>query len=256
MTKNIVILNPNSTESMTQEMARGAIETIASSSASSSSFRVTARTNMGAPAAIQGPLDAQAAIAGMLKMVEEYIDNMDSFVVDAFIIGCADDVGFNEIHALLNKRFAAEDTSKSEENGHVAVKKKKPALFGITQAASIAALSVLAPGSKFGIVTTVPEAVPVLQGNLQQYGTHSRCSGVLASGVPVLELEEKPQESLEQLCTTIAQAQDQGADAIILGCAGMSPLRAQMRQKFPSLVFIDGVQAATRMAVAMCGLDE
>jgi len=242
---NIVILNPNSTQSMTDDMAKVAAETVAAMTGhhnTANKICIKARTNVGAPAAIQGPVDAQAAIAGMLRMVEEYTsdDSMAQLPVDSIIIGCADDVGLHEIHELVEKRCGGSS------------KKKKPTILGITQAASIASLCLLAPNSKFAIVTTVPQAVPVLERNLQDYGTHTRCAGVWAANVPVLDLEQKPQESLARLFATIKQALDQGASAIILGCAGMSPLRSQMQKQFPSLLFLDGVQAATRIAVAMC----
>jgi allantoin racemase len=51
----------------------------------------------------------------------------------------------------------------------------------------------------------------------------------------------------------IARALDGGAEAIVLGCAGMADLAAKLTQKFDVPV-VDGVAAAVKQAETLAGL--
>ena len=71
----------------------------------------------------------------------------------------------------------------------------------------------------------------------------SRCS---TSKSPAQAREAK-------LDAEIALALDKGAEAIVLGCAGMADLAAKLSQKF-GVPVIDGVAAAVKQAEALVGL--
>jgi allantoin racemase len=77
---------------------------------------------------------------------------------------------------------------------------------------------------------------------------------VRACEVPVLALDDPASGARAKLSAEIerAKAQD-GADAIVLGCAGMAALAASLASEH-GLPVIDGVAAAVRLAEALVAL--
>jgi allantoin racemase len=72
--------------------------------------------------------------------------------------------------------------------------------------------------------------------------------------VPVLELEAGEPEALEKIETQIRAAiEHDKAEAIVLGCAGMTDLADNLTQKY-GLPVLDGVACAMAMCQAMAGL--
>ena len=68
-----------------------------------------------------------------------------------------------------------------------------------------------------------------------------------AADIPVLSLEEEGSEARLLIEDEIRRAADEdGAEAVVLGCAGMADLTRQLTAKF-GLPVIDGVAAAVKM---------
>src|SRR4051794_36896413 len=59
----------------------------------------------------------------------------------------------------------------------------------ITEAAALTACLL---GRRFGIVTTVPRAVPMIEDRLRLAGLDARCAGIRPSGVTIGQLERDP----------------------------------------------------------------
>jgi len=87
---------------------------------------------------------------------------------------------------------------------------------------------------------------------VRRYGFAERAS-VTACNVAVLDLEKPGSGAAEKLDAEIARALDKGAEAVVLGCAGMADLAATLSQKF-GIPVIDGVAAAVKQAEALVGL--
>jgi len=70
----------------------------------------------------------------------------------------------------------------------------------------------------------------------------------------VLELERNPGESLRILNDRIRDIADQYGEnvAIILGCAGMTNLYADLASQWDSLTIIDPVASGLRLSSALC----
>ena len=82
---------------------------------------------------------------------------------------------------------------------------------------------------RFAVVTTLARSVPVLENNLLRYGLDRRCARVRATDVPVLELDNPASNARARIGAEISRALDQdGAEAIVLGCAGMADLAASL----------------------------
>ncbi|MEM1346385.1 MAG: aspartate/glutamate racemase family protein [Pseudomonadota bacterium] len=207
----VLVLNPNATESMTASIAAAARE------AAASDVEIVARTNVDAPPAIQGPEDGAAAVPGVLAQIARAA--AEGF--DAAIIACFDDTGLEEARA----------------GAPIPV-------IGIGQAAYLAAMV----HGRFSVITTLQVSVPVIEDNIARYGFGGQCARVRASGLPVLSLESAPEAARERLsaCATTAARED-GARALVLGCAGMAAFGPAMRAA-SGLPTVDGVAAAVGLA--------
>ncbi|TGS95733.1 aspartate/glutamate racemase family protein, partial [Mesorhizobium sp. M8A.F.Ca.ET.213.01.1.1] len=87
----------------------------------------------------------------------------------------------------------------------------------------------------------------------RRYGMAARAR-VRAADIPVLALEDPSSGAIVKLRDEIARAIEQDrAEAIVLGCAGMADLAAELQRDF-RLPVIDGVGAAVKQAEALIAL--
>ena len=211
----ILLINPNTTASMTDKIAAAA------RSVSPPDVDIVARNPSEGPEAIQGREDGEAALPGLLTEVARGRD--DGF--DAIILACFDDTGLDQARALSGVPT-----------------------IGIGQAAFHAAMLI---GKSFSVVTTLSVSVPVICENLEAYGVATKCIRVRASEVPVLDLEQPGSDARRRIADEIEQSLTEDAPgAIVLGCAGMTDLAADLERQF-DIPVIDGVAAAVGFA---CGL--
>ncbi len=211
----ILVINPNTTSSMTRKIAEAA------RLVAPPDVEIVARNPNSGPEAIQGREDGEAALPGTLAEVEKGRDER----FDATILACFDDTGLDEARAISGM----------------------PTL-GIGQAAFHAAMLI---GKKFSVVTTLSVSVPVICKNLDSYGLAGSCIRVRASEVPVLDLERSDSDARRRVAAEIELAlhEDQPG-AIVLGCAGMTDLTTDLARRF-NIPVIDGVVAAVGFAVGL-----
>jgi len=211
--KRIAFINPNSTTEMTESCAASLQAVIGGG------YEVLAVTNDDGPAAIQGEADGKAAIPGLLAAVAAHAD------CDGIILGCFDDTGLAEARAMA----------------------RQP-LIGIGQASfHLATLQ----GGSFHILTTLAVSIPVIEANLARQNFSASCTAVLASGVPVLDLEHHPDASMEVISAHIAAIEEEGpGPTIILGCAGMTNIHTRLQARHDATL-IDPISAAARLIPAL-----
>ena len=87
----ILIINPNTTASMTEAIG------IAAAKAASTGTTILAVNPEDGPASIQGPEDGEAALPGLFVVFDRYMKGDDRF--DAVIVACFDDTGLTELRA-------------------------------------------------------------------------------------------------------------------------------------------------------------
>ena len=105
--------------------------------------------------------------------------------------------------------------------------------------------------AKFSVITTLSRSVPILEANLARYGLDRRCVRVRASDVPVLELEKGDPNTIERIRAEIRRSIDNdGIEAIVLGCAGMTDLMQCLSNEF-GLPVVDGVGCGVAFAEAL-----
>ncbi|MEO9824536.1 MAG: aspartate/glutamate racemase family protein [Paracoccaceae bacterium] len=209
----IVIINPNSTQSMTDAM-------VATAHRTAPEAEVVGWTSTDGPPAIQGEQDGDAAVPPLLELVKK----ADAANAKAVIIGCFDDTGLSAARALANCP-----------------------VIGIGQAAyHLASLY----GARFSVVTTLDVSVPVLSTNVSQYGLDRNLGRIRASGVPVLDLERDRANATERVRAEIkAAVKHDDINSVVLGCAGMVHIVEESDDI--SIKLIDGVHAAVRFATML-----
>ena len=122
-------------------------------------------------------------------------------------------------------------------------------VVGICEAALVTAGQI---AKRIAIVTTLPRSIVPLQELVRRYGFAERAR-VTACDVAVLDLEKPGSGAEAKLEAEISRALDKGAEAIVLGCAGMADLAHKLSHKF-GVPVVDGVAAAVKQAEALAGL--
>src|SRR6056297_1223671 len=213
----IHVVNPNASDSMTAGIGAAA------ELAAPPGVTVITTGAEGGPLSIEGPLDGARAVPWMLQRIEQ----TEATGVDAHVIACFDDTGLDAARCLA-----------------------RAPVVGIGEAAAHCATML---ADRFAIVTSVPEALPVLRGNLGRYGLLVRCAGLRAAGVPVLDIDAGTPEAIAAIRReTRAALEEDGADAILLGCAGMATLAAALSDEFGCPV-IEGISAGLALSAALAG---
>lgn len=206
----ILVVNPNTTASMTAKIGAAAQR------AALPGTEIVAVNPASGPASIEGYYDEAMSLVGMLEIIRAHPD------ADAIIIACFDDTGLDAARCLTDRP-----------------------VIGIGEAAYHFA-SILA--NKFSVVTTLARSVPALEHNLHRYGLASRCVRVRSSEVAVLELEHAAGPARARINAEIRRAiEEDRAEAVVLGCAGMTDLTDALATEH-GLPVLDGVVCA----VALC----
>ena len=104
---------------------------------------------------------------------------------------------------------------------------------------------------KFCVLTTLEVSVPVITQNIQAQGFGNLCQDVVASGIPVLELENNTVGSVSTLSECIRNIQARDPDvAVVLGCAGMTKVSKQLQAQH-DVYLLDPVACSARMVKAI-----
>lgn len=205
----LLIINPNTSHEMTETIQ------VAARAAAGPDVTVDAVCPDQGPESIEGVFDevvsAYWTLDKVLRLANEY---------DGFILACY--------------------------SAHPAIGALREALtqpvLGIMEASILHALPL---GSRFSIVTTSPRWQPLLEEGVRLLGVESRCASVRSSGLAVLDLDRLPADEVRTRLIAEARAavEEDGAEVICLGCAGMAGLEEGIRTA-TGVPVIDGVRAA------------
>ncbi|WP_111559039.1 aspartate/glutamate racemase family protein [Paracoccus sediminilitoris] len=213
----LVVINPNSTSSMTDKI------TASARAVAGPQVDVIGRTAHGAPASIEGHHDEVMAAPHLLREVAQ----AEAEGADAIVIACFDDPAIGACREIATGPVIAICEA------------------GMTAASMVA--------TTFSIVTTLPRSVPVIEELVRKYGQDHKCRRVRSAAIPVLALEEPGSDARDRVRAEIMRAIDEdGCEAVLLGCAGMSDLTAWLTTE-TGIPVIDGVSVATKLAEALVG---
>jgi len=227
--KSILIINPNSTESMTDAL-RPLIDSLGYKQT-----HFTFYTAPSGPKSINNEDDAAESVPHCMKDLPKLMLDHDGLLVACY-----------SEHPLVT-------VLKSE--AHI-IEKRKP-VTGIFEASVATSLQLIDRKGKFGIVSTGKVWEEILSDavtNLLGAGESSRFAGVETTGLNATELHDAPAEEvkskMKEATKRLLRKGDVGA--ICLGCAGMSGMNEMVREaaveelgkdKGESVRIVDGVQA-------------
>ena len=148
--------------------------------------------------------------------------------IDAYIIACYGDPGL----------YAAREITEAP-------------VIGIAEASMYMASVVAA---KWSVVAVIPRTTLMLEDVVKRYSMQEKCVSIRSSGMTVLGFDENPELGMEKLREASKKAMEEdGAEAICLGCAGMVSFTEALQEELGIPVF-DGVTAAVKLAEGMVQL--
>jgi len=213
----ILIVNVNTTESMTQAIAEQA------RSAASPGTEIIGLTPRFGAESVEGNFESYLAAIAVMDRVMSYEGPYD---------------------AVIQAGYGEHGREGLQELLEVPV-------VDITEAAASLAMLL---GHKYSVVTTLDRTVPLIEDRLKLAGVYERCASVRASGMSVLELEASPQRAIEAIVAQALEAVNEDkAEVICLGCGGMAGLDQQIRER-AGVPVVDGVTAAVALAESLVRL--
>jgi allantoin racemase len=216
MEKALIVINPNSSAHVTAGID-AAMEPLRR-------FGIPIRcvTLAQGPRGIESQQQADLTIAPMLALAAK----LEAEAL-GFVIACFGDPG---LHALRDATPLP--------------------VLGIQEAAVSTALTL---GQRFGIIAILPVSIPRHMRALGAMGVKDRLAADRALGLGVADLAE-PGRTLEAMLRIGARLRDEdGADVLIMGCAGMAGYRTTLEAEL-GLPVVEPCQAAAVMALGQIGL--
>jgi Asp/Glu/hydantoin racemase len=168
------------------------------------------------PFGIESQADADSVVGPLRRLIEA--DNSS----DAFVIACFSDPG---LHACR------EDNARP--------------VFGIAECGVLAAL---ARADRFGVIATGQRSIARHIRYLRQMGVMDRFAGELPLGMSVAETASGDGTLDRMIEVGQRLKDDDGAEAIVMGCAGMARYRRALEDAL-GIPVIDPTQAAVTMAI-------
>lgn len=211
----IQVINPNSSAWMTEGIARAARH------AAGGRFEVSCSNPPTGPASIETAADTIAAAPLVLAELRAGVESGCS----GHVIACFDDPAVAACRELAT--------------GPV---------LGIAEGSMLAA-SLL--GARFGVVTTARAGIPIIEDMAVRYGTAHRLQSVRSCELAVLDLDGSAESNAKVLATARELLAD-GAEVVVLGCAGMAELCDWLEAEL-GVPVVDGVRATVGIVAGLAG---
>ncbi|MDM0011580.1 aspartate/glutamate racemase family protein [Variovorax sp. J22P168] len=215
---HIKIINPNTTWRMTEKIGACA------RAVARPGTRIEAVNPPMGPASIESHYDEALAVPGLLHEIA--LGEQEG--ASGYVIACFGDPGLKAARELASVP-----------------------VVGIAEAAMHLASLV---ATRFSVVTTLQRTVGQAWHLAEAYGMKRFCANVRACDIPVLALEEPGSAARNRIVEECRRAlEEDGSDAIVLGCAGMADLCADIGQAL-GVPVIDGVAAGIQLVESLVNL--
>jgi len=192
----IIVINPNTSESMTDHLRREL------ASISGSGVELVCVNPDHGPVSIESAFDEALAIPPTLDLVRGA--ERDGF--DAVVLACFSDPGLEAARELVSIP-----------------------VVGIGESALHLAAQL---GRRFTVLTTIPQRVPCMTEHIARRGLLNRLASVRPLEMSVLELDaDSSRTKIRVLAEARAAASEDGADVIVLGCAGLTGSAAEVERE-------------------------
>ena len=158
----------------------------------------------------------------------------------------------------LASPYIIEEVKKAEKEGFDAVSldcamdtvvraSREAVNIPVTTAGEASYLLALGLCSKFSVVTVLKSTADAIKENIRKYGFESRVASVRYAYIPVLDLQDENKAFDGILKEAKIAIEHEGAEAIVLGCTGMSSL-TQKLQRSLGVPVIDPAVASLKLA--------
>jgi allantoin racemase len=213
----ILVVNPNTTTSMTEAIAATAREY------ASAGTEIVPLTPLFGADGIDCNFESLLSAVAVMDRVATYDQPYDAVVMAGF--GEHGREGLQEITDVPVIDIA-------ESSAHVA----------------------LMLGRSYSVVTTLDRSVGSIEDRLLTAGLSARCASVRSTGMSTMELDRNPAAAIEAIVGQARQAVEADrAEVICLGCGGMAGLDTAITEAV-GVPVVDPVAAGIRMAEAVVGL--
>jgi len=214
--RSLIVINPNSSQTVTDGIAT------ALTPLEGFGTPIRCLTLAEGPPGIESQSQADLTIAPMLRLAAAQRD------AAGYVIACFGDPG---LHALRDQTALP--------------------VVGIQEAAVMTALTL---GQRFGVIAILPASIPRHLRAFGAMGVLDRLAGDRALGLGVADLAD-PDNSLAAMIATGKRLRDEdGADVLIMGCAGMAHYRPVLEAE-TGLPVVDPCQAGAAMALSQIALN-
>lgn len=204
-----LVINPNTSESMTTEIEETATQVF------QSPWECEVRAAPAGPESLESWTDYHLASVCVLPLIESYKGK-----VDGVVLACFGDPGL-----YLLKEYC------------------EVPVIGIAEASMSLAILL---GVKFGILAGMRRAVELMDSMVRTYGMEARYAGTESLEMRVLDFDKDRGATLERLASTSLKLRGRGAEVLLLGCAGLTNFADELQNKVDMPV-IDPVEAGCRM---------
>ncbi|MDF3338836.1 aspartate/glutamate racemase family protein [Mycolicibacterium septicum] len=217
----ILVLNPNTSGSMTAEIAAAATE------AAHRDTEIVCLAPRFGSAAIDSAAESYLAAVGMMDQVAR-LTEAGEFDFDAVVVAGFGEHGRDALAEMLTVP-----------------------VFDIAECSAHVAHLI---GRRFSVVTTLARSIAPIEDRLLLAGLDAHCVSVRACGLGTATVDADPEGAIQAIVDEAARAvTEDGADVICLGCAGMSGVVDAVTAKL-GVPVVDGVAAAVGLAQAVVGL--
>lgn len=212
MGAKILVINPNSTQTVTDHI-----------DAAMAPLRMEGGPAIECICLPDGPpgIESQAHIESVVQPVRRTVSER-SADVDAFVIACYSDPGL----------YAAREATR------------KP-VFGIAESGILTALT---RGDRFGVVSILATSIARHIRYVRALGVFERFAGDRAIGLGVVELSDEARVFGRMVETGARLRDEDGADVLVMGCAGMARYKARLEAEL-GIPVIEPTQAAVTLAI-------
>jgi allantoin racemase len=216
----IKAINPNTTLEMTENI--GAV----ANKYTGDETEVVAVSPERGPISIESYYDDYLAVPGILDEILKAEDGDEEY--DAFVNSCWGDPGLDACREVTDKP-----------------------VVGIAEGSMYVANML---GANFSVATILPRARDFIEEAVRKTGLEDHCASVRCTDLTVVETEDTRDAAAEALLEASWQAiEEDGAEVICLGCAGMGGLDEPLEAELPVPV-IDSVGAGAVLAEALVKL--
>lgn len=213
--KSLIVINPNSSQTVTDaiDLAINPLRRFGTP--------IRCLTLAEGPLGIESQKQADLTITPMLDLAAAQTD------AAGYVIACFGDPGL----------YALRDQTPLP-------------VVGIQQAAVMTALTL---GQRFGVIAILPNSIPRHMRAFGAMGVLDRLAGDRALGLTVADLADESHTLPAMIATGCKLREEDGANVLIMGCAGMARYREAL-ETATGLPVVEPCQAAVSMALGHIAL--